>query len=981
MRFRVLGTVEASVAGTPVDLGSRKQRLVLAVLLLEAGRPVPLDRLVDLLWPTAPPASARNTVQALVSRLRAVFRAAGGPELVTEGPGYVLRADPEAVDVHRFTALVRRARAADDETAVALLDEALALWQGDALAGAAPAELADRLLAGLNEARWSALEDRIDAQLRLGRGRDVLAELTALVAAHPLRQRFVGQLMLALHREGRTDAALGAFRDLRTRLADDLGLDPAPELTRLQSAILAADPALDAVAEPVRPAQLPHDVRGFTGRAAELARLDEPAAGPGPDIRVLTGTAGVGKTALAVRWAHRVRDRFPDGQLYLDLRGFDPDHEPLTPAVAAAQLLRALSTDPRAIPPDPDGRTALWRSLLADRRVLVLLDNARDSAQVTPLLPSSGTVLVTSRQRLGDLIARTGARPVPLAVLPAEDSRHLLETVLGRPVVAAEPAAAAELARLCGHLPLALRLAAANLGDAGGLADLARELADGDPLAGLSVDGAEESAVTTAFSVSYRALPAEHRLLFRRLALVPGQTFTAPAAAALADVAEGRAGQQLKALAAAHLVERHLPGRYRFHDLLHSYATGRVTADDSAEAGDAARRRLLDHYLATADAAGRRLIPHFLRLPRPEPAQVFAGTEDALAWLDTEWPNLAAAVEHPAAREYAWHLADALRAFFHHRGHHTEWIDTATTALTAAEAAGDRQAQAAMRLSIALAGVNSGRYAEARTHLTTVLDAGLASDWPAGRAAALNNLSAVHQRLGDPHEAIACGEESLRLCEELAIPGVTMALANLGFACGQVGELDAALRHFGRALEIAERDGARFSVAVVLVDLAHIHRDRGDAEAAGFYERALTANREVGYQYGEAAALSGRAVLEARAGDDTRALADAAEAVELTRRIGDRGTEASALAALGEVSVLLGRPAAEPLTAALDIARETSFAWCEAAALTGLAEAALAGGDADQARLHGETAAKLAAQAGYRPLETRVARVLAELPA
>jgi DNA-binding SARP family transcriptional activator/tetratricopeptide (TPR) repeat protein len=981
VEFRVLGTVEATADGAPVDVGSRKQRLVLAILLLEAGRPVSLDRLVDLLWPTAPPASARNTVQALVSRLRAVFRAADGPELATEGPGYVLRADPATVDAHRFTALVRQARATGDETAVALLDEALELWRGDALADAASADLAGRLLAGLHEARWSALEDRIDAQLRLGRGRDVLAELTTLVAAHPLRQRFAGQLMLALHREGRTDSALAVFRDLRTRLADDLGLDPAPELTRLHAAVLAGDPALDVVAEPVRPAQLPHDVRGFTGRAAELARLDEPADAA-LDIRVLTGTAGVGKTALAVRWAHRVRDRFPDGQLYLDLRGFDPDHEPLTPAVAAAQLLRALGTDPRAIPPDPDGRTALWRSLLADRRVLVLLDNARDSAQVTPLLPPSGTVLVTSRQRLGDLIARTGARPVPLAVLPADDSRQLLETVLGPPAVAAEPAAAAELARLCGHLPLALRLAAANLGagEASGIAELARELADGDPLAGLSVDGAEESAVTTAFSVSYRALPAEHRLLFRRLALVPGQTFTAPAAAALADVAEGRAGQQLKALAAAHLVERHLPGRYRFHDLLRSYATGRVAADDSPGDAEAAQRRLLDHYLTTADAAGRRLIPHFLRLPRPEPSPVFEGTEDALAWLDTEWPNLAAAVEHPTAREYAWHLADALRAFFHHRGHHTEWIDTATTALAAAETAGDRQAQAAMRLSIALAGVNNGRYTDARTHLTTVLEGGLAVDWPAGRAAALNNLSAVHQRLGDPHEAIACGSESLALCEELAIPGVTMALANLGFACGQVGDLDAALSHFGRALEIAERDGARFSVAVVLVDLAHIHRDLGNAIAAELYERALTANRELGYQYGEAAALSGRAVLEARAGDGTRALADAAEAVELTRRIGDRGTEASALAALGEACLWLGEPAAVPLGEALEIARETSFTWCEAAALTGLAEAALAAGDAEQARIHGEAATKLATAAGYRPLETRAARVLEKLP-
>ncbi|SFW83136.1 AfsR/SARP family transcriptional regulator [Amycolatopsis australiensis] len=991
MEFRVLGAVEATADGAPVDLGSRKQRLVLAVLLLEAGRPVSLDRLVDLLWPTAPPASARNTVQALVSRLRAVFRAADGPELITEGPGYVVRAAPETVDAHRFTALVRRAREAGDEAAVALLDEALGLWRGDALAGTAPADVAERLLAGLHEARWSALEDRIDAQLRLGRGRDVLAELTTLVAAHPLRQRFVGQLMLALHREGRTDAALAAYRELRARLATGLGLDPAPELTRLHSAILAGDPALDATPEPppgpVRPAQLPHDVRGFTGRAAELARLDEPAGpGPGPDIRVLTGTAGVGKTALAVRWAHRVRDRFPDGQLYLDLRGFDPDHEPLTPAAAAAQLLRALGTDPRAVPPDPAGRTALWRSLLADRRVLVLLDNARDSAQVTPLLPPSGTVLVTSRQRLGDLIARAGARPVPLSVLPATDSRQLLETVLGPAAVAAEPAAAAELARLCGHLPLALRLAAANLaaGEAAGIAELTRELAGGDRLAALSVDGAEESAVTTAFAVSYRALPAEQRLLFRRLALVPGQTFTAPAAATLAGVADGRAGQQLKALAAANLVERHLPGRYRFHDLLRSYAAGRAAADDTREDRDAARRRLFEHYLATADAAGRRLIPHFLRLPRPEPAPVFAGTEDALAWLDAEWPNLAAAVEHAAAhgpREYAWHLADALRAFFHHRGHHTEWIDTATTALTAAEAAGARQAEAAMRLSIALAGVNSGRYAEARTHLTTVLDAGLAADWPAGRAAALNNLSAVHQRLGDPHEAIACGEESLRLCEELAIPGVTMALANLGFACGQVGEFDAALGHFGRALEIAERDGARFSVAVLLVDLAHVHRDLGDPVAAELYERALTANRELGYQYGEAAALSGRAVLEARAGDGTRALADAAEAVELTRRIGDRGTEAAALAALGETCLHLGRPAAEPLAAARDIARETSFAWCEAAALTGLAEAAFAAGDTGQARLHGEAAAKLAAQSGYRPLENRAARLLGKLPA
>lgn len=985
MQFRVLGAVEAWTAGARVDLGSRKQRLVLALLLLEAGRPVPRDRIVDLLWPDDPPVSARNTVQALVSRLRAVFRSAG-PELLTEGSGYVLRVDPDDVDVHRFARLTAQARAADDERAVALLDEALALWRGAPLSDVTSPEVARRLLAGVQEARWTALEDRIDAQLRLGRGREVLAELSALVAAHPLHQRFVGQLMLTLHRDGRTDDALNAYRALRARLAEDVGLNPSPELQRLEAAILAEDPALadpqDQAPEPVHPAQLPHDVRGFAGRDAELARLDEATGGPGAGIWVLTGIAGVGKTALAVRWAHRVRDRFPDGQLYLDLRGFDADHEPLTPAVAVTHLLRALGTDPRTIPPDPSGQFALWRSLLADKHLLLLLDNARATAQVIPLLPPSGTVLVTSRLRLGDLIARSGARALPVGLLPEEDSRRLLEAVLDGPVPAAE---AAELARLCGHLPLALRLAAANLGDGDvpGIAELARELADGDPLAGLSVDGAEESAVTTAFALSYRAVGVEHRLLFRRLSLVPGQTFTAHQAAALADVPVGQANQLLKALAAANLVERYQPGRYRFHDLLRLYAARQVVSDEDPAEREDARRRLFEHYLAGADATGRLLIPHFLRLPRAAP-EPFGDAEEALTWLDAEWPNVAAAAEHAAEHgphEHSWHIADALRAFFHHRGHRTEWLHVASTALTAARAAGARQPQTAMHLSIALACVNSGRYGEAREHLTTVLRDGLADGWAEGRIAVLNNLSAVHQRLGEPREAIERGLESLRLTEHHPIPpgAISMALANLGFAYEQIGELDEALAHFTRALDLAERGGAEFSVAVLLGDLGNVHRDREEpAEAAAFYERALAANRALGYQYGEAAALSGRALLAAGAGRGEAARADAMEAVRLTRLIGDRGTEAWALASLGEVCLTSGSPAeaAENFRLALGIARETSFAWCETAALAGLADASLALGDREDAQAHGGRAAELAVQAGYRLLEARATRTV-----
>lgn len=618
--------------------------------------------------------------------------------------------------------------------------------------------------------------------------------------------------------------------------------------------------------------------------------------------------------------------------------------------------------------------------MLADKHVLLLLDNARDAEQVIPLLPPSGTVLVTSRLRLGDLIARAGARALPVGVLPEDDSRHLLEAVLGNPVSADEAAA---LARLCGHLPLALRLAAANLsdGDVADVAELTRELAGGDPLKGLGVDGAEESAITTAFALSYRAVGGDHRRLFRRLSLVPGQTFTGDQAAVLAEVPVAQARQRLRALAAANLVERYQPGRYRFHDLLRWYAARQVVADEDAEEREDARRRLFEHYLAAADATGRLLIPHFLRLPR-EPHEVFGSTEEAVSWLDEEWSNIAAAVEQAAQqgpREFSWHIADALRAFFHHRGHHAEWIAVASTALRAAQAAGVPQPQTAMHLSIALACVNSGRYDEARDHLTTVLRDGLADDWPDGRIAVLNNLSAVHQRLGAPHEAIRCGLESLRLIELHPTPlgAVSMALANVGFSYAQIGELDEALTHFTRALGLAERGGAKFNVAVLLGDLGNVHRDREDvAEAAEFYERALAANRELGYHYGEATALSGRALLAAAKGDGDQARADAMEAVRLTELIGDRGTGAWALVSLGEVCLLSGSPAeaVDHFGRALAVARETSFVWCETAALAGLADAALALGDRDGARDRGEQAARLAVQAGYRLLEVRARR-------
>ncbi|HEX5595532.1 MAG TPA: BTAD domain-containing putative transcriptional regulator [Micromonosporaceae bacterium] len=997
MEFRVLGPVEAWSDGVRVDIGSRKQRLVLAVLLLEANRLVPLDRLIDLNWTQDPPASARSTVQVLVSRLRAAFRRAGGehPEILSQGSGYLLRVAPLSVDVHRFRDLTTKARKADDEQTVELLAQALTLWRGDALADVVSEDVRERLCGDLRDARWTAIEDRVDAQLRLGQSRQVLSELTKLVTEHPVRQRLVGQLMLALYREGHTHDALDTYRRLRQRLSDEFGLDPAPELRRLEVSILRADPSLDvrqeeqAPPESVRPAELPHDPPGFIDRDEQLARLDAGRrSSPNTRIWVISGTAGVGKTALAVHWAHRSRGDFPDGQLYIDLRGYNLDQEPLPPSAALTQLLRGLGADPRLIPPELDGQSKLFRSLMADKQVLLILDNARHADQVMPLIPSAGMVLITSRQRLGDVIVRTNARALPLNVMSAADSVRLLESILGSAQVRDQPMASAELARLCGHLPLALRIAAANIAadPEPDIARLARQMAQGDPLAELTVDGAEDSVVTMAFAVSYRTLLMEHRKLFRLLGLVPGQSFTAQAAGALVDLPVARANQQLKALAAAHLVEQYASGRYRFHDLLRRYASDRVMTEESAADRERARERLFDHYLKAADAAGRQLIPHFTRLPRELADRTHLPNNDsALAWLDAEWPNLTAAVQQTARQgphRFSWHIADALRAYFHYRGHRTEWLTTASTALEAARVDDDQRAQAAMHQSIALACINIGRYEEAREHLVTALRGNFADGWREGEAGMLNNLSAVHQRLGNPQEAIDCGLRSLKFTKELGLDGGTaMSLANLGFANWQLGKLDQAHEYFSRALKLGERNSARYNVAVLLVDLGNVQRDLGNGRVADeYYARALQANRELGYRYGEATALSGRALLRCETGRFEQARSDAEVAVELTKQIGDTGTEAWALNALGGVCLRLDLPAEaeQHHRRALDIARETRFCWCEANARAGLAESLLHLGDLDVAQRHGALARKLARRAGYRLIEIHALITLAE---
>ncbi|MET8853386.1 NB-ARC domain-containing protein [Amycolatopsis sp. NPDC004625] len=484
------------------------------------------------------------------------------------------------------------------------------------------------------------------------------------------------------------------------------------------------------------PAELPADVAGFTGRAEQLDELDyvlRKAGGPaGTPLRLvaITGTGGVGKTALAVHWAHRVRDEFPDGQLYVDLRGFAVDH-PLRPIEALTGFLYALGCAPDQVPVATDHAAALYRSLLADKRVLVVLDNGRNTQHVRPLLPGSAgcLTLVTSRDRLAGLVARDGAHRVPVDVLTAHEAGALLERLVGTERAAEEPDAAAELVELCGHLPLALRIAGANVTRrASGLARCAASMRTGNRLAVLAAEGDERDGVRVTFDLSYATLPDKERGLFRLLGLVPGPDVTPAAAAALTGATPDEAAGSLDRLGGAHLVEERAAGRYGLHDLLRIYAADRAVAEDGEIGTREATARLYDSYLHTADAAARVLYPHMPRLSLPGPAPTgtpaFPDPTEALRWLDAERHNLIAIVVRAAARgpkPTAWALADVLHGYFTLRMFAVDWLAVAENGLTAARATGDPMAEAACELSLANAWMRTSHYRSAIEHANRAL--------------------------------------------------------------------------------------------------------------------------------------------------------------------------------------------------------------------------------------------------------------------
>ncbi|WP_461035848.1 AfsR/SARP family transcriptional regulator [Streptomyces mayteni] len=913
----------ASTASRTLDLGPPKQRGVLAALLVDVGRVVPVERLIDRVWADDPPRTARGTLYGYVARLRATLR--GGAELTQRAGGYLLDAPRDSVDLHRFRDLVGLARAeADQERSATLLREALGLWGAEPLAGL-PGEWAEGLRTRLAEERIAAWLAYGDIRLSQGRAEELLPELSELTATHPLDERLGQRRMRALYRCGRQAEALGFYEGVRQRLAEELGVAPGTGLQQEHHRILAFEPALDAPSgrsfegrrppEPTLvPRQLPPSPSPFVGREAELAELDR--ASEDRRVVAVVGAGGVGKTWLALHWAHRRLDRFPDGQLYADLAGFTPEGEPAAaPEVIVRGFLNAFSVAPATIPAGAEARRGLFRSLVAGRRLLIVLDNAHDAEQVAPLLPggSSVTVLVTSRDRLIGLSATQGALPLPLDVLGPVEARGLLGSRLGAERVAAEPEAVAALLSRCGGMPLALGILAARAATHPGfpLAHLAEELRDAtDVLDALDV-GEQRTGLRAVFAASYQALDPAVARVFALVGLAPGGEISLAAAASLAGHPLSRAREALRALEAAHLLHQHSPGRYRMHDLVRLYAVERGERELTTEARHAALRRLMDYYLHTSHAADRLIYPHRPVVPLPAPPegctpQPLADLPAALAWFEAERPGMLALIglrETGRACPRVWQLAWTLDTFLWRQGYHPDRLATWRTGYAAAQETADPVAMSLAHWRLGHAYVREGSRPVAFRHLHHALDMFETAGDTVRQAWAHQALAWAWTREDDHHRALSHAESSL-LLHQAGNDRVweANALNAVGWCHAQLGRFEAARTHCRRALDLLRDQDDPYGEAAALDSLGYIaHHSGNHAGALGWYRRALVLRRTTGDAINEADTL-------ARIGDICQALGRPVEARRAWRQALERygaqhrGAEAEHVRALIEAS-------------------------------------------------------------------------------
>ncbi|MFG2110451.1 AfsR/SARP family transcriptional regulator [Micromonospora chersina] len=931
MRFGILGPLR--VGGGEATVTAGRDRTVLAMLLLRAGRVVPIEELVDAVWEESPPATARAQLQTCVSRLRqrlAVLRLP--PEtIVTDPIGYGIRVDPADLDAEVFARGVEAARAAvaagQPTEARAHYRAALALWRGPALSGIASRSVRRRAQA-LDEQRLAVLEECVDVQLRLRQATDLIDELTESVDRHPLRERLRGQLMLALSAVGRQADALGVYREGRRIYAEELGIEPGAALQELHQRVLAGDLALGGpeslVTVPIR--SLPRAISDFTGRQQTVSRLVKEIEEDGVRIQLIDGMAGSGKTTLAVHVAAALGDHYPDAHLFIDLHGHS-ERSPLTPAAAVATLLRQLGVPAERVPVDPDDRLAMWRTELANRRALVVLDNAASSAQVVPLLPNGpdNVVLITSRRRL---IGLDDGRPASLPVLDPDEAVELLGRVAGVDRVRAEPVAAAEVVRRCGNLPLAIRLAGARLAHRPRwrIADLAERLAVGrDPLTELA---AGDRSVGQAFALSYAQVSPPAQRLFRLFGLHPGSRVDNRVSAALADLPLPQAQDLLDELVDAHLVEEPEPGCYRLHDLIGEYARGLLDQPDRTTERRDGLERLLDHHLHVATTIARTIemvgSRSLARLPEPARSDlVTLSAAQGRSWFDENRAALTALVrlaETEGFLRHCWQLTRATWRANFDGGHLDELIETHTVALRATEALGDDEATATTLNYLASAHFRLARFAEGIRLMEVALDhyrrlglraemrgilgnlgtaAFANSDYRRGMeyieaalaldgatkdfmvtASLLNNLSFGLLFRGRYSEALRAARHHMLLAQERGDGRqLAHAVGHVGMIRHRMGDLGPARRLLRAALQLKRRSGNRFGEAEVLNELGVIERGAGHPDrAAELHRAALLVMSEAGDRIGQCASrnLLARAILDQ---------GDLASALDLHRRV------------------------------------------------------------------------------------------------
>ncbi|MFD3842970.1 BTAD domain-containing putative transcriptional regulator [Streptomyces sp. NPDC058642] len=894
----MLGPLEGWSGGERLRLGGTIQERVLAALLLDPGRVIPVPRLVAAAWAEEPPATSSHQVRKAVADLRRRIPG-GGEVLVTDGPGYrveLAAGQLDLIEFHSLAAQAREAAAAHRDTeAISVLRDALALWRGPVLAGEG-GPVIEAAATALEERRMAAVEQFLGLRLDLGEAAELVGDLREFVTQHPLRETLRGQLMLALYRSERQAEALEEYARMRELLVEELGIDPGARLTKLYEDILRESPqlalprAVSTAPAPVpagmeSPCTLPYDVSDFSGRERELREILERALQPGSGgtrIVAIDGMGGSGKTSLTVRAAHRLADAFPDGRLHIDLRGYSPGQQPVGPVSALGTLLRALGLPDERIPDDLVGRRALWRRAVSGKRLLLMLDNAADTAAVRPLLPTEPgcLVMVTSRARLIDL---DGAHCLSLEVMTAEESHSLMAQTLGAERVAAEPAAAAELARLCDHLPLALRIATARLGNrprwtlqymADRLRDETRRLDE------LSIG---ERSVAATLRLSYQALDEEGRAAFRTLALHPGGGIDVYAAGALLGTRPRHGEDVLELLLDVHLVEQPEIGRYGFHDLVISFARGLY--DGSERPVDAAAvERLLGYYLTVTEAACRVLFPGRRRIPSGIPGCPYelpdvASPDAAREWFAREQNTLLSAVRlavrHGYDRQAVW-LARNVLFHLNALGLLDEFEDSARTAVAAARRLGD---DALLAVSLANLGVACwelgrfdegvdvaeesrevavrvgdrataahcegtlglyksllGRFPDALAHLERAItqerDLGLSRS----EAESLTVLSTLYEQWGRYREAAEAARRAVELCRQLVRhDSALVALIDLGFACLGLGAYTEAEAAMTEARTLCKDEREPGIVAMTMALSADVALNLGAAEESRAY--------------------------------------------------------------------------------------------------------------------------------------------------